>query len=64
MNAAGTNGVLFYGSITIDQVATGTSYSNDLRLVTVRLDWETGHLKRTRTLNTYVCRTGIQNYVY
>ena len=59
------SGVLYYGSIElINNPDVGTSYSNSLRLVTIRLDWTTGRIKRSRELSTYVCRTGIQNYVY
>lgn len=59
------SGVLYYGSITlVNNPNTGTSYSNDLRLVTIRLDWTTGRLKRSREVSTYVCRSGIQNYIY
>jgi prepilin-type N-terminal cleavage/methylation domain-containing protein len=64
--AVSTNtGVLYYGSITlVNNPSVGTSYSNTLRLVTIRLDWTTGRINRTREISTYVCRTGIQNYVY
>lgn len=58
------SGVLYYGTITLTQPDIGTTYTNTLRLVTVRVDWTTGRLKRSRELSTYVCRTGIQNYVY
>jgi type II secretory pathway pseudopilin PulG len=58
------SGILYYGSVSIAPADTGTSYSDDMKLVTVRLDWKTGRIARTRQLTTYVCRTGIQNYVY
>ena len=62
---ASTNaGVLYYGTVSIDPADTGTSYSDDLKLVTVRLNWKTGQIARSRDLSTYVCRTGIQNYLY
>lgn len=65
VNSASTNsGVLYYGTITLAQPNIGTTYTNDLRLVTVRVNWKTGPIQRTRELSTYVCRTGIQNYVY
>jgi len=65
INSASTNGgILYYGSVTLAPADTGTSYSDDLKLVTVRLNWKTGHISRSRELSTYVCRTGIQNYVY
>ena len=58
------SGILYYGSVSIAPANTGTSYSDDMKLVTVRLNWKTGRIARTRQLTTYVCRTGIQNYVY
>ena len=65
VNSNSTNsGILYYGSLSITPADTGTSYSDEMKLVTVRLDWKTGHIARTRQLTTYVCRTGIQNYIY
>jgi prepilin-type N-terminal cleavage/methylation domain-containing protein len=64
VNTTSTNGVVYVGAITLSQPKIGTSYTNDLRLVTIRVDWKTGRLNRSRSLSTYVCRTGLQNYVY
>ena len=58
------SGVRYFGTIQIAAPAIGTTYTNSLRLVTVRLDWTTGKLKRSRQLSTYVSRSGLQNYVY
>ena len=64
--AGSTNsGVLYYGSINlVSNPDMGTSYSNDVKLVTIRLDWKTGQIQRSREISTYVCRSGIQKYVY
>ena len=51
-------------SLVVNNPDIGTSYSNTIRLVTVRLNWTTGRLQRSREISTYVCRTGIQSYVY
>jgi prepilin-type N-terminal cleavage/methylation domain-containing protein len=59
-----SSGVLYYGTVEIAPAKTGTSYEDEMRLVTVRLDWKTGHIARHRELNTYVCRSGLQNYIY
>jgi len=65
VTTASTNsGILYYGSVTLAPSDVGTSYADDLKLVTVHLDWKTGHVVRSRELSTYVCRTGIQNYIY
>src|SRR6266498_4079335 len=54
-----SSGILYYGKVTLVPANTGTSYSDDMKLVTVRLDWKTGQIARSRELSTYVCRTGI-----
>jgi prepilin-type N-terminal cleavage/methylation domain-containing protein len=64
VNTTSTNGVVYNGTITLTRPNTGTSYSNDLRLVTIRVQWKTGNLQRSRELVTYVCKSGLQNYVY
>ena len=63
--AGSTNsGVVYSGQVTIAPVSLTASYANDLRLVTVQLNWTSGSLPRQRQLSTYLCRTGIQNYFY
>jgi len=62
-----TQGVIYTGQISISPVTPAlmpVSYTNDLRLVTLQLNWTTGKLARSRVLSTYVCRTGLQNYKY
>ena len=39
------------------------SYSNDMRKVKVTINWTSGGIARTRTLESYIARYGIQNYV-
>jgi len=41
-----------------------SSYSNDMRQVTVQLTWQTGDTTRTREFNSYISRYGLQNYIY
>jgi prepilin-type N-terminal cleavage/methylation domain-containing protein len=63
--ATDTNaGVLYYGSITITNSPNSTSYADAMRLVVVHLDWTTGNMPRTRSVQTYVSQAGIQNYIY
>ena len=42
----------------------GFSLSNDMKQVTVQLNWKTGSLDRSREFTTYICRDGLQNYIY
>ena len=63
--SASTNtGILYYGTVQIAPAVTGTTYADDMREVTVTVNWKTGSLNRTRQMKTYVCKSGIQNYVY
>ena len=62
--AGSTNsGVVYSGKVSISAVPLSASYTNDLRLVTIQLNWTNG-LPRQRQLSSYVCRTGLQNYLY
>ena len=64
-NVSGTNtGILYQGTVEIGPANTGTTYDNEMRSVTVRLNWVTGKIARSRELSTYVCQSGLQNYVY
>ena len=65
VTSIGTNkGILYRGRITIEPADTGASYNDDMRRVTVRLDWKTGYIDRQREMTTYVSLSGLQNYVY
>jgi prepilin-type N-terminal cleavage/methylation domain-containing protein len=59
-----TSGILYSGEVTIADAATGTTYTDDMKRVTVRVTWKTGAINRSREMTTYVCRSGLQNYVY
>ena len=41
----------------------GRNYSNDMRMLTMTVSWMSGGVSRTRTMQTYCARYGIQNYV-
>jgi prepilin-type N-terminal cleavage/methylation domain-containing protein len=65
VNSGSTNsGILYFGSVTIKKADTGTTYAPDMKEVVVQVNWKTGSIPRTRSMSTYVCRSGIQNYVY
>jgi type II secretory pathway pseudopilin PulG len=57
-------GTIYYGKVTVSDTPLATSYAGDMKKVTVRLDWTTGALRRTRSISTYVSRYGMQNYIY
>lgn len=63
--AVGTNSSLLYtGQVLIEASGVGTSYAENMRKVTVRLEWCPTGLLRTRSMSTYVTRNGMQTYVY
>ena len=65
-SVGGTNTSLQYTArISLASCPLTTSYSNDMRKLTIRLDWSTlGNTNRTRLMSTYVTRNGLQSYVY
>jgi type II secretory pathway pseudopilin PulG len=61
----GQRGVTYYGTVTAPtNVPFSTSYSTNLRQLTVTLTWTTRDIPHTRSLTTYIAKDGIQNYVY
>ncbi len=57
-------GLTYTGTMTIAPASINSSYSNDLRLVTVHLSWQTGSLQRDREFTSYISRNGLQDYIY
>jgi type II secretory pathway pseudopilin PulG len=62
---AGSQGAAYYGTVTPpSSVLFSTSYSTNLRQLTLTLNWTTRTIPHTRSLTTYIAKDGIQNYVY
>jgi len=40
------------------------SYRSNMMLVTITASWNSGNVQRTRSMQSYVARYGIQRYVY
>lgn len=57
-------GITYYGTLTITNANTGTSYNDELRLITISLTWTNGNIPRTRTMQTFVAKNGMQNYIF
>lgn len=63
--AVGTNSsILYTGRVVIEASGVGTSYADNMRKVTVQLEWAPTGLLRARSMSTYVTRNGMQTYVY
>jgi type II secretory pathway pseudopilin PulG len=61
----GQQGVAYVGTLTITPNAPiSSSYSNDMALVTVTVNWQTGSLNRSRQFSSYISRYGLQDYIY
>jgi prepilin-type N-terminal cleavage/methylation domain-containing protein len=63
-SATSSNGTVYTGTLSISPTGLPVNYSNDLRLVTVSVTWQTKNTPRSRTLSTLASRYGIQRYVY
>jgi Tfp pilus assembly protein PilV len=63
-NSTNSPGLVYSGQVILTTAPINSSYSNDMKQVTVQLNWKTGNLDRTRQFTTYICRDGLQNYIY
>lgn len=61
---AAANSLIYTGRVTIANAPVTESYSNELKLVSIRLQWVSAKVQRTREMQTYVTRHGLQNYIY
>jgi type II secretory pathway pseudopilin PulG len=59
-----TAGTVYYGKVSIDPAPITEAYRDDLRSVTVSVEWTTGNTKRTRTFTSLVAKYGLQHYIY
>ena len=57
-------GLTYTGSVTIAASPITENYSNDLKMVTVKVTWESANVLRNREMSTLVSRYGLQNYIY
>jgi type II secretory pathway pseudopilin PulG len=65
-STSATNGITYQVSVTITNAAAVTdSYSNDLRMVQVKVSWTSSNLQQhSRSMAAYVSQYGMQNYVW
>ena len=54
-----TSGVVYSGTLKVDDVDLDTNYQDSVKKITVGLTWYTGKVKRVRTLSTYVTQYGL-----
>ena len=57
-------GLAYTGRVTIAKAPIFETYSNELKTVTIDLEWVSADVLRRRKMQTYVTRHGLQNYIY
>ena len=60
----GSGGITYTGTVMIATPPMTEAYSNDLRLVTVQVQWRSARVLRQRSMSTLVSRYGLQSYIY
>ena len=58
------SGLTYTGMVTIANAPLTETYSNDVKLITVEVTWESVKVLRRRQMTTFVSRYGLQNYIY
>lgn len=60
------NGITYSGRISVTNavLTPAPTYLNNLRFVTVGVEWQSGDVARRRSMTTMVSKNGLQNYVY
>jgi hypothetical protein len=61
-----SKGIVYHGTMVVTNanLNPGATYSNQMRQITVTVNWESGGVPRTRTMTSYSSQNGMQNYVY
>jgi len=59
-----TAGTVFTGRVSITPVPLTEVYGEDMRSVTVSVEWTSGNTPRMRTFTSYVAKYGLQHYIY
>jgi hypothetical protein len=57
-------GFYYTGAVTIATVPFSATYQDDLRMVTVAVNWTSAGISHHRQVSTFVSRYGVQNYTY
>jgi len=61
-----TAGTVYTGRVSIDPIPVTVTepYFEDMRSVTITINWKSGENMRTRTFTSYVAKYGLQHYIY
>ena len=55
---------VYTGQVSVKTAPISESYSNDLKMITIKLTWKSGSATHTRQATTFVSQYGLQRYVY
>lgn len=64
--SSGAGGAVYSGTYSATVPASGTvpdSYRTNMLLITIGVNWTSGNLQRSRSMQTYVAQNGIDGYV-
>ena len=63
--SSNNNGGFNYAvTVTVTNAPMATSYSADMKMVTVQVSWTSGGVFKERQMSTLIARNGLQAYVY
>ena len=62
--SAGQQGLTYTGTLNIASPPLSETYSGDMKLVTVTLNWRSGNLNHQRQMTTLISHYGLHNYIY
>ena len=57
-------GVVYLGTAVVTNAPATETYAGDLRWIRFQLTWTSSSIHRQRSMETFVSRYGLQNYVY
>ena len=63
-NTNSTLSLMYTGQVSIASAPITESYSNELKTVSIRVQWLSAGVVRSREMTTFVTRNGLQNYIY
>ena len=55
---------IYTGTVTVTNAPITETYSNDLRMINIKLTWTSGGIVHKRQATTFVSQYGLQRYVY
>jgi prepilin-type N-terminal cleavage/methylation domain-containing protein len=58
------NNFYYTGAVQVTAAPVEETYSNNLRMVQIKLTWPSGHVVRSRKMTTFVAQYGMQRYIY